>query len=251
MNNFPSVGHGIVARGASTLLRRQRLLAIAFTIVATSVVIAPAQAAIVTVPTSLSPGDKYYLAFVTAGTISGTSTDVAVYNTFAQDQANAAGLGTISGSPVTWKALVSTASVTALTNLGIGSFPIFLLNDVQLATGSTDLWNGSIAVPLRVTQSGSTLVSGAVWTGSVDNGNAYNPYQLGTSTPIIGGLNSTGSAWVVAGSNPNTTANRLYAFSEQLTVPAVVPEPASISIALCGVAIAGWTMARRRARQAR
>jgi hypothetical protein len=51
-----------------------------------------ASAAIVTVPTGLNPGDTYYLAFVTAGTITGTSTNIADYNAFAQSQATGAGL---------------------------------------------------------------------------------------------------------------------------------------------------------------
>lgn len=217
-------------------------------LVVVAVAAASARAAVVTVPTSLNPGDKYYLAFVTSGSIAATSTDIADYNAFAQSQANAAGLGTISGSPVTWKALASTASVTALTNLGIGSFPIFRLDNTQLATGSTDLWNGSIAVSLNVTQTGASAGTVQVWTGTADTGVAYPGAQLGTASPVFGGSNATSSSWLVAGSGGNTNTYRLYAFSEQLTV---VPEPTSISFALCGVAVAGWSIAQRRAKGSR
>ena len=40
------------------------------------------QAAIVTVPTGLNPGDQYRLVFVTSGTRDATSTNIADYNTF-------------------------------------------------------------------------------------------------------------------------------------------------------------------------
>ena len=47
------------------------------------VVTAGSAAAIpITVPTSLSPGDQYRLAFVTSSTRNATSSDIGVYNTF-------------------------------------------------------------------------------------------------------------------------------------------------------------------------
>ena len=45
-------------------------------------------AAIITLPTSLSPGEEYRLAFVTSGTRDATATDIADYNTFVTDAAN-------------------------------------------------------------------------------------------------------------------------------------------------------------------
>jgi hypothetical protein len=208
---------------------------------------ASARAEVVTLPTDLLLGDRYYLAFVTSGTISGTSANVADYNAFVQAQANANGLGTIFGRAVTWKALVSTTSVNAITNLGIGNFPIYRLDDVKLATGSTDLWDGTLAVPLSVDQFGTVLPSGAVWTGSQTNGTPYPGYELGTGTPIFGGLGSAGNPWLVSGAGASSNTYRIYAFSGEMIA---VPEPSSISIAVTGVALTAWTLGRRRPRRA-
>jgi len=130
-------------------------------------------AAIVTQPTGLSPGDSYRLAFVTAGTRDATSTNIADYNTFVTNAANAvpdlASLGT------TWTAIVSTKTVDArdntLTNVansGLG-VPVFLLNDTKLVNSNADLWDGSIDVAFDQTELDTAIVS-QVWTGTTSIG---------------------------------------------------------------------------------
>jgi hypothetical protein len=201
---------------------------------------ASAQAAIVPVPTGLQPGDKYYLAFLTSGTISGTSANIADYNAFAQSQANT--VASLSG--FTWKAAVSTPTVNALTNLNIGNFPVYRIDGVQIATGGTDLWDGSLLAAINVDQNEAVYGPGVTaWTGGQQNGTAYPGYQLSTATPIVGGVSSTSSSWMVVNASNSGNTNRVYAFSDQLVV---VPEPASISIAACGVALGGLAVARRR-----
>lgn len=234
-----------VQRSLPACRRFPMLVAVALSLGGLVASVSSARAEVITLPSSLLLGDRYYLAFVTSGTISGTSSNVADYDAFVQAQANLNGLGTISGFPVTWKALVSTPSVNAITHLGIGNFPIFRLNDVQIASGNTDLWDGNLSAALNVDQFGTTLTSGTAWTGSQTNGLAYPGYQLGTSTPIFGGPNSTGNPWLVSGSGADTNNFRVYAFSEQLIA---VPEPTSISLAIGGcTATAAWTVRRRRA----
>jgi hypothetical protein len=204
---------------------------------------AHAHAAIVPVPTGLQPGDKYYLAFLTASGTTGTSANIADYNAFAQSQANT--VASLSG--FTWKAAVSTPSVSALTNLNIGNFPVYRIDGVQIATGGTDLWDGSLMAAINVDQNEAVYGGGvAAWTGSNGNGTAYSPYELGGSgnLPIIGAVNSTSSSWMVVNAVGSANTNRVYAFSNQLIVP--VPEPASISIAACGAALGGLALARRR-----
>jgi hypothetical protein len=216
--------------------------------------LATARAAIVPVPTGLQPGDKYYLAFLTNGTILGTSSDIADYNSFAQNQAALVpSLTTISGSPVTWKAAVSTPTVNALTNLGLGNFPIYRIDGVQIATGGTDLWDGSLANPINVDQYENSYGGGVVaWTGSNSNGTGYALFggiQMGgaSGNSITGAVASTTSSWMTVGSPGSGSLNKVYAFSSELVVP--VPEPASVSVALCSVALVGWSL-RRRARKA-
>jgi hypothetical protein len=223
-----------------------------FLVVALLATALEARATVVPVPTGLQPGDRYYLAFLTSGTINGTSSSIATYNAFVQGLANTAGLGTIEGESVTWKALVSTPTTSAVTNLGIGNFPIFRIDGIQMASGSSDLWDNSIAVPLNVTESGTTITTPGVvaWTGSNANGTPYSPYELGGSAnlPIVGAIAGTTSNWIVVNAlNPANTF-RVYAFSEELVVPVPVPEPATIALASCGLALAGWSL-RRRARK--
>ncbi len=116
-----------------------------FAIVAVLFSAANVFAAIITLPTSLNLGDEYRLAFVTSGTRDATSSDIADYNTFVTNAANAvpalASLGT------TWTAIGSTATVDARDNTntvpstvngGSVGVPIFLLNDTKLVDSNND-----------------------------------------------------------------------------------------------------------------
>lgn len=226
------------------LLWRAGFAGVLATLVCTGIT---ARAALVTVPPGLNPGDSYYLAFVTADTISGTSTAIADYNAFVQSQANAAGLGIIAGSPVTWKAAVSTPTTSAVANLGLGNAPIYRLDGVQIATGDSDLWDGSLMNPLNVDQYESTYGLGvAAWTGSNANGTPYNPYELGgtANLPVIGALDSTTVTWLVVNAVGSTNFNRVYAFSSELIV---VPEPSQmVLVAGAGVILGACRMRKLR-----
>ena len=68
------------------------------------------------VPPGLSPGDRYHLAFLTAGSTDATSSNIADYNAFVQGEAaqNPSLTGTDDG--VSWYAIGSTPSVHARDN---------------------------------------------------------------------------------------------------------------------------------------
>jgi len=106
----------------------------------------------VVIPTGLTEGDPYHLAFVTSGTRTGNSTDIAVYNTFVQDQAamNSSLTGTNVG--VTYTAIASTETVDASDNALVEA-PIYLLDGTtKVADGFSDLWDGTLDAPLDLTQ---------------------------------------------------------------------------------------------------
>ena len=118
-----------------------------------------ALAELITVPTSLNPGDQYRVVFVTSGTRDATSTNIVNYNNFVSNAANAvpplANLGT------TWTAMASTSAVDARDNTntvpsivagGSIGVPIFLLNDTKLVDNYDDLWDGDIDVPFNRTE---------------------------------------------------------------------------------------------------
>jgi|GEM_PF-1047195 len=185
---------------------------------------------VVTIPADLSPGDQYRLFFVTVDPITGESTDVETYNAHAELDASyvprLAALGT------TWKAIVSTSTVNAMTNSdtdhtpsGNTGVPVYLLDGTRLADHYDQLWTRS--GPLYVNPSiRSDLGLGAgnqrVWTGSNTNGQTRDP--LGTATPRVGWPYATGGFSMSIENLPNNDGDvALYAISAILTVPCEGP----------------------------
>ncbi len=228
---------------------------IVLAIAAAGISSSPALSAPITVPTDLSVGDTYRLAFVTSANRNATSTDIADYNTFVTNVANAvpelAALGT------TWTAIASTATVAARDNTStlpsfaggsIGS-PIYRLDDERIADSNDQLWNTGgfpFHAPLAVTEQGS-LLGGAplVWTGTIGDGQiATNSSFLGApDQALVGVATSTNFGWVRATLDitRDLTTHPLYGISGVLTVG---PEPSTVSLLASGlVALAA---ARRR-----
>ena len=213
-------------------------------------------AAIITTPTGLNPGDQYRLAFVTSGTRDGPSEDLTVYDSFVQAAADAnselAALG------ATWKVIGSNHTVDArdhtdtnqLLSTGVA---IYLLNDSRLADSNADLWDGTIDAPLNITETGAVLGSNTnyVRTGTKADGTKANEPFTGGGIAV--GLNtSTDSGWVIWNSGLNRGADRhLYAISSVLTAPnTAVPEPTTLAIwsLLGGIGlVVGHRRRRRRA----
>jgi len=206
-------------------------------------------AAIVTQPTSLSPGDTYRLAFVTSGTRDAASSDIADYNTFVTNAANDVpellSLGT------TWTAIASTAGLVPVdardnTNTvpstvtgGSLGVPIFLLNDTKLVDSNDDLWDGSIDVPLNRTELDTQFQSSTpVWTGTAANGtqkfDLAVPRGLG-STPFVSFGNAlfSDASWVDQSSADPGFPIPLYALSDELQV--VIPEPGTLTMLCFGL----------------
>ncbi len=75
-----------------------------------------ASAVPITVPTDLSPGDKYRLAFVTSTGRDTTSANIVDYNNFVT--AHAAGVPELAALGTTWTAIGSTVAVDARDNTG-------------------------------------------------------------------------------------------------------------------------------------
>jgi len=215
----------------------------------------------VIVPPNLAPGSKYRLVFVTAsgsyedesgdGTTTATSASIAYYNAIAANAANSnaqlKALGT------TWTAIASTAAMSAKTNTATdpivngAGVPIYQLSGLRVAQDYGHLWDGSIDVPIDVTEDGKTLTSSDgvyVWTGTSTSGNASNP--LGSGDVNTGNASVATSKWIAEVSRKDVNAlRRLYAMSGELTVSSV-PEPASLGLGLA-VALAGtawWTRRR-------
>ena len=182
----------------------------------------------ITVPTDLNPGDRYRLAFVTSDTTDAPlQWNIENYNAFVAGVA--ATVPELVALGTTWKAVASTVAVSARDNTGTApsspdDVPIYLLDDTLLAAGNADLWDGSINVPLRVSETGGDSPYW-VWTGTLPDGTAatepFPGFVLGMR--IVGhGVNTyTDSLWVSYGTMPYDWSLSLYAISEPLVVPTI------------------------------
>ena len=185
---------------------------------------------VITTPTDLAPGAKYYLIFITGtgNDLTGQSSNISDYDAFVTSQA----LQNSELSGITWKALGSTSTVSARDHLNIGDFPIYRLDNVRIANNATDLWDGSIATTGMTHQGGGILPNSFVWTGSNSDGTTSS-YYLGSATPVLGFTQYSDSNWINHRHDfPSSSSHRMLAVSQLLTVggsgPAV-PEPATIT----------------------
>jgi hypothetical protein len=200
----------------------------------------------VVVPAGLSPGDQYYLTFVTDGRRTGASADIADYNQFVQSQASLNPIVTGTDQGVQWRAVGSTGSVNGAQNLSLlDNIPIYLIDGTTVISQSaTDWWSGSHDAPIDLDQYLNPVAANAiVGTGSLPNGSAANvsPNFNYFGNPItssirIGYAGASNSQWISAavatGPSGSYAQFRLYAVSDVLTVP--VPEPPGIVLSIFG-----------------
>ncbi|TWU08112.1 PEP-CTERM sorting domain-containing protein [Stieleria varia] len=216
-------------------------------------------AEVVTRPTGLNLGDQYRLAFVTSVGRDASSANIADYNTFVSNVANSvpalAALGT------SWNTIASTSTVDARDNTGTNpltsdpSVPIYLLNDTLLATGNSDLWDGSILNSLSVTET-DTRHSDFVWTGTRFNGIGDADFAMPGISPnfstlnVLQGHSSIATLdWInVSLVRSPSLSYSFYALSAPITVTSV-PEPSSLAVLAMGTLC--LTSRRRSQRQKR
>ncbi len=224
--------------------------------------VAPASwAGPVTLPVGLAPGSTYRLAFVTAGGWSATSANIADYNTEVNTEANS--VAALQALGATWSVIGSTATVSAISNVGQDpGVPIYnlagqLVADDATTTYATGLFGQStytsLFSPIDYNESG-VKTDGYVWTGSNADGSSAG-YALGTTGAHIycidGFSGSTaglsGANWIAYSDYGDLTAgNHLYGISGVLTVPAATPEPATTATMGLGLAVLCLAVQRRK-----
>jgi hypothetical protein len=220
------------------VLRLKNLVSLA---VAAAALTATSHAGVITVPPGLSVGSQFRLAFVTADTTNGNSTDIATYNSFVSNEANMNALL----ASISWSAIGTTDTVNAISNIGADTgIPVYNLGGNLVVTTTALLFNGlstAYSHPINVNQFGNTVdPNTTVWTGTGDGGikPPGSTNALGDLTPNIGTASSTGFGAYAAGNSFHTNNWGMYAISAVLTVPAAVPEPGSMClIALGGIAL--------------
>ena len=163
-------------------------------------------------------GDKYQLVFVTSTTSGYADPNIAPYNAFV----NAAAAGSsLPGIPhIAWKAMASAlnASATPAKVNAPVSQPVYLVDGTTLvAAGYADMWDGSIANPINLDESGGAVAAGTrAWTGSYANGTSYKPLGKADGWIQYGLASSTDGGWFSADEQLRGVA-RLYALSVPLT----------------------------------
>ena len=241
----PGTGDYVIGSGYSALFRVNT--AGALTVIyngsalshATSVTPVPATS-IVTVPPSLSSGGKYRLIFVTSGTVDGTSTDINTYNTFVTSQANSvpalAALGT------TWTVVGGTSAVTALTNIGPSTAPVYDLAGNLIGSSMPAICTaGQLGTQgVNLTPSG-TAYNGYVWTGTSNTCGVQNrPLGGGTGAQSgqerYGDTTQINSNWLSAGNGTPGTLYPVYAISGELPPITITISPANVPSGVAGTA---------------
>jgi hypothetical protein len=195
---------------------------------------------------------EYRLAFVTdetrAGSTLANSSDIADYNLFAASNAS----NNTSLPATTWKAIVSTAAMSAGSNISCGAtcdanVPIFLVDGTEVATSTINLFDASGGILHVIDEDpNGSVVNAYVWTGSNSDGTADTGHELGSIDPMTG-FNVDPSVMLSFETNDsNDAAMPIYAISGELSA---IPEPASLSLLAFGGMVMGLARKLRRRRR--
>ena len=177
-------------------------------------------------PPGLAPGDKFHFVFVTSPVDTIDSTwNLTQLNAHVNDIANDG--GGYSGSlfarfGYTWYAIASDTNVNARDN-AVVSAPVYRLDGELIATGYSDIWDGSIATNINITEK-NTVKTGVVRTGSDSDGTAgIYPFGDGTDTYISRGYSEySDSNWIAFGQEADSVRRSAYALSEEITIKNIV-----------------------------
>ena len=235
---------------------------------------ASADSIAIATPTTLNTGDQFRIIFVTptAITTDGTSSDINHYNNIVNSYASGF---TYNGQALTATAIASVnGGVNAITNVGVDNVGVYRADGKEVSAsdnGTTGLFsaNGLINQPVQ-DLSGTSYVTGFVWTGTSGLGTEYNTstnvgsvnWGLGgpsasgvidggvdyTDHVEVGNLASTsGYTWLCLGYGTGlqlkTQSFQIYGISDVLTV---VPEPSTLLISGLGILMIGLVQKKRK-----
>jgi hypothetical protein len=178
--------------------------------------------------------------FVTSTTRDATSANIADYNQFVTNAAQA--VPELAALNTNWFVLGETDTVTFPQNTGFTFNFTFRLDGRFVAGATVNFYIGPLSSPITIDETGSPTSGLLIWTG-------LGSGKLGDTQVTLG--NPDGGCVPCWGLNdglgPNTDQHSLYAISDVLIAP--TPEPGSIGLIAIGV-VAIW-QTRRRVRSSR
>jgi hypothetical protein len=204
-------------------------------------------------------GTPYRLVFVTAGATRGDQTTKTFYDNFVQTEASLSPLFAANNSLYQWQALATIGDSSGAhffaNNVVSGSelVPIYNLASVKVADDGSDLWDGSLDMPVQYDQYGGDSGFTLVWTGASLNGGAASPgLWLGSSTHSseLGKAWASDGGWIAAFAFQHSIVPNVpfgaavYGVSKVMTVP--VPEPSTIVLWSLFTGSAGLVFWRKR-----
>ena len=134
-----------------------------------------------------------------------------------------------------WQALLSSSAIDAKDKLGI-SGAVYLLDNTLVATGSADMWDGSLAVASSKDETGATF-TGHVRTGTNSDGTKANNCSSWTSTSgtfMVGYSTYSNTAWSSTyGYDSCVTPRPHYCISSEYAYDpnAIPPAPTNLGLA--------------------
>ncbi|MGE0173257.1 MAG: hypothetical protein AB7T49_10740 [Oligoflexales bacterium] len=153
----------------------------------------------------------YHRIFVTSAAVAGSQGGLAGMDIVCQNVAGAVSL------PGSWMAIASTASMDARNRMSI-YLPVLNMRDETVAVDSTDLWDGSLASPVKYDESGN-MKSGPVWTGTDGMGmrmaNTCSDWSSGAGNGAMGQIGTLDHTWLGdAPSGSCSTSYPIYCISQ-------------------------------------
>jgi hypothetical protein len=189
------------------------------------------------VPQGLAPGSEFYVMFYTSSTRDATSTDIADYDTHAQQAAVSCGSGNYGANaaifntaPNQWKVVGATAAVDQCDPFkGDTAVPLYGITGLKIADNAADFQDGTI-VNQVYSVDGTVGSHFPIYTGCLINGTKQPTTVLGAGSVTYGFLDSTtAEEYVDDSSNLATNPARFYAVSPKLTVPGAVSASTSVN----------------------
>ncbi len=164
---------------------------------------------------------EYSRIFVTSTTTGGNIGGLSGADAYCQARASAGGL------PGTYKAWLSSSTVSAASRLVHHNVPYRQYNGNLVADNWADLIDGTLSGSVTMTELGTTVYSGFyVWTGSTTNGSSHpntcTDWTTGSSgvSGSRGLANNTTSSWTANGSSPCNGSGRFYCVQQDTSTTA-------------------------------